>query len=117
MIVGLGIEALDISRPDPFQGLQRNATRRILHVGVERVAAATNTLPELLCVSILGESLLYRMVRYIVSKILLGIFLVVWFSKFNGALLLPFSHEVTKKSNSCCKSSCIISAYSLDTKI
>ena len=68
----VGLEAfLYISRLDPLQGLQRNATRRILHVGVEKVAAATNTLPELLCVSILGESFLYRMVRYIVSSILL----------------------------------------------
>ena len=68
----VGLEAfLDLSRPNPFQGLQRNATRRILHVGVERVVAATSTLPELLCVSILGESFLYRMVRYIVSSILL----------------------------------------------
>ena len=40
-----------------------------------------NTLPELLCVSILGESFLYRMVRYIVSSILLvKIFgWLVWF--------------------------------------
>lgn len=53
-------------------GLQRNATRRILHVGVEKVAAATNTLPELLCVSILGESFLYRMVRYIVFALVLA---------------------------------------------
>eukprot|EP00435_Cladocopium_sp_Y103_P027931 s1500_g6.t3 len=53
-------------------GLQRNATRRILHVGVERVAAATSTLPELLCVSILGESFLYRMVRYIVFALVLA---------------------------------------------
>ena len=67
----VGLEAfLYISRLDPLQGLQRNATRRILHVGVEKVAAATNILPELLCVSILGENFLYRMVRYIVSSIL-----------------------------------------------
>lgn len=55
----------------PHLGLQRNATRRILHIGVERLAAGTNTSPELLCISVLGESFLYRMVRYIVTGLLL----------------------------------------------
>eukprot|EP00438_Fugacium_kawagutii_P029578 Skav212242 [mRNA] locus=scaffold4106:121809:129873:+ [translate_table: standard] len=54
------------------QGLQRNATRRILHIGVERLVAGTNTSPELLCISVLGESFLYRMVRYIVFALVLA---------------------------------------------
>lgn len=55
----------------PHSGLQRNATRRIWHIGVDRLVAGTTTSPELLCISVLGESFLYRMVRYIAIGLLL----------------------------------------------
>eukprot|EP00434_Breviolum_minutum_P030266 symbB.v1.2.026771.t2/scaffold2699.1/size140064/6 len=49
-------------------GLQRNGTRRVLDIRVRRVGTSS---PELLCISILGESFLYRMVRYIVCALIL----------------------------------------------